>query len=77
MSSDQEKANRQHGPKNGLIVGLIAGAGFGMVFGTVLFGESRTGYVYGSMLGAVLGLGFSFVFTGHAAERSDADGPGE
>ena len=77
MSTDKEEVNRQHTPKNGLIVGLVAGAGFGMVFGTVLFGESRTGFVYGSMLGAVLGLGFSFIFTGHTAKRSGADRPGE
>ena len=32
-----------------------------MVLGGVLFGESGTGYVYGSIIGAALGLVFSLL----------------
>ena len=75
MSTDKEGTNLQRRSRNGLTVGLIAGAGLGMVFGSVLFGESRTGFVYGSMLGGVFGLVFSFFFAGRPANKGDANEP--
>ena len=71
MIKEKDKSNLQRTSRNGLIVGIMIGAGLGMVFGRVLFGESGTGYVYGSMIGAALGLVFSLFFPGDSNEKSD------
>jgi len=71
MSEEKDNSKLQSKSRNGLIVGIVIGAGLGMVFGRVLFGESGTGYVYGSIIGAALGLVFSLFFSGDLNKKSD------
>ena len=76
MSTEEKETKPQSTPKNSLIVGIIVGAGLGMVFGNALVGDSRNGFVYGAMLGGALGLVFNFFFAGHAAQEGEANDPG-
>ena len=53
MREEKDKSKPQSKSRNGSTVGIVIGAGLGMVFGRVLFGESGTGFVYGSIIGAL------------------------
>ena len=64
MSEEKDNSKPQSKPRNGLLVGIVIGAGLGMVFGRMLFGESGTGYVYGSIIAAAPGVVFSLLTAG-------------
>ena len=44
--------------RNDLIVGIVIGAGLGMVVGRVLFGERGAGFVFGRQREAYHGIGW-------------------
>ncbi|NKB72659.1 MAG: hypothetical protein GKR89_36780 [Candidatus Latescibacteria bacterium] len=74
MSEGIDNSKDQSTSKNSIIVGIVIGAGLGLVFGRVLFGDSSAGYVYGSMMGVALGLVFSLFFSSNSNKKSvDSD----
>ncbi len=70
MSQNENKSK----PQNSLIVGIIIGAGLGMVFGRSLFADSGNGFVYGSILGAGVGLVFGIIFRRTANKEIERNG---